>query len=306
MGNAPLCETECPVDSPKPRCGHSAHVINGRMYTFGGWGKGGDLNDIDVLELEGLVWYPIRPSGPPPPRSGASDKADTRLVTVSGGDVFYLDTVSRDTRGCYCTFAWVKPTTLGTAPEHSEGESLTYCNGRFFLFGFKGLFCLRDSSFEWEDCRIFGSVPTSRGFHTMTAVGTSLVLCGGRNQSDIYLDDVWNLDITTLQWSKLKVSGTAPPRRLHTATLLPNECSEDQSIICFGGEAQDRQVLGGAFILNLCGKSNRWAFRRFANKRCGHSAVLLNASEILIFGGHDGQKIFERLYRGQFKGKGYF
>jgi len=102
---------------------------------------------------------------------------------------------------------------------------------------------------------------------------------------------VWNLDTTTLQWSRLKVSGTAPPRRLHTATLVPNsEDSDEQSIICFGGEGQDRHVLGGAFILYLCGKSNRWAFRRFSSNRCGHSAVALNASEILIFGGHDGRK----------------
>eukprot|EP00959_Pyramimonas_sp_CCMP1952_P156762 3278504-Pyramimonas_sp.AAC.1 len=34
------------------RCGHTATMVNGRMYVIGGWSEGVFFNDVHVLHLE--------------------------------------------------------------------------------------------------------------------------------------------------------------------------------------------------------------------------------------------------------------
>jgi len=36
---------------PPPRYGHSACIIESKMYIFGGWGQNGLMNDLYCLDL---------------------------------------------------------------------------------------------------------------------------------------------------------------------------------------------------------------------------------------------------------------
>ena len=74
--------------SPPALEGHSAHVVQGKMYLFGGQSTNGPTNDLAVLDLARLRWSRATLVGPlrPAPRcfhAGWSD--DSRRVWVHGG-----------------------------------------------------------------------------------------------------------------------------------------------------------------------------------------------------------------------------
>ena len=75
--------------SPPALEGHSAHVVQGKMYLFGGQSTNGPTNDLAVLDLARLRWSRATLVGPlrPAPRcfhAGWSD--DSRRVRVHGGE----------------------------------------------------------------------------------------------------------------------------------------------------------------------------------------------------------------------------
>ncbi|KAA6425251.1 MAG: hypothetical protein FRX49_04746 [Trebouxia sp. A1-2] len=75
-----------------------------------------------------------------------------------------------------------------------------------------------------------GATPSARGLHTVTAVGNKLYLFGGASQKGQMQNDLWVLDLSTMQWTQLHPKGEAPHIRCsHTAVLM------GQDIVCFGG-----------------------------------------------------------------------
>ena len=69
-----------------------------------------------------------------------------------------------------------------------------------------------------------------RGLHTVTAVGNKLYLFGGASQKGQMQNDLWVLDLSTMQWTQLHPKGEAPHIRCsHTAVLM------GQDIVFFGG-----------------------------------------------------------------------
>ena len=69
-----------------------------------------------------------------------------------------------------------------------------------------------------------------RGLHTVTAADNKLYLFGGASQKGQMLNDLWVLDLGTMQWTQLQPQGKAPHIRCsHTAVLV------GQDIIFCGG-----------------------------------------------------------------------
>ncbi|XP_071960566.1 kelch domain-containing protein 10-like [Antedon mediterranea] len=64
--------------------------------------------------------------------------------------------------------------------------------------------------------------PKRRVYHSCCHWKNNIYMCGGHNSSYIY-DDLWRLNLETLQWSKL--SATMPvPTFFHTAAVTPAGC----------------------------------------------------------------------------------
>ena len=70
---------------PVPREGHSAALIDSKMYIFGGRSQDGtDLGDLAAYDLSQLRWYTFQNMGPAPsPRSGHG-------MCVWGKEIFVL------------------------------------------------------------------------------------------------------------------------------------------------------------------------------------------------------------------------
>ena len=71
-----------------------------------------------------------------------------------------------------------------------------------------------------------------RGLHTVTAVGKKLYLFAGAPQKGGMLNDIWALDVGTMQWTELHPSSSEPlphVRCSHTAVAMGT------SIVFFGG-----------------------------------------------------------------------
>lgn len=69
-----------------------------------------------------------------------------------------------------------------------------------------------------------------RGLHSVTAVGDKLYLFGGAPQKGGMLNDLWVLDVASMQWTELHPEGELPHKRCsHTAVVMGT------SIFIFGG-----------------------------------------------------------------------
>ncbi|KAJ8367302.1 hypothetical protein AAFF_G00321120 [Aldrovandia affinis] len=91
-------------DRPAPRSGHSACVLQGKIFLFGGWDTPVCFNDVHVLDLGLMEFSAVKTSGAPPsPRSwhGCAVLSDSKFL-VHGGyngnnaltDAFIFDTAS--------------------------------------------------------------------------------------------------------------------------------------------------------------------------------------------------------------------
>ncbi|XP_062849286.1 kelch repeat-containing protein [Trichomycterus rosablanca] len=89
-------------DKPAPRSGHSACVMQGKIFIFGGWDTPVCFNDMFMLDLCLMEFSPVRTSGSPPsPRSwhGCAVLSDSRFLIHGGyngndalGDTFIFNT----------------------------------------------------------------------------------------------------------------------------------------------------------------------------------------------------------------------
>jgi len=92
------------------------------------------------------------------------------------------------------------------------------------------LCCLMNASVFVDQASFTVFSSCCRGLHTVTAVGDKLYLFGGASQKGQMQNDLWVLDLSTMQWTQLHPKGEAPHIRCsHTAVLM------GQDIVFFGG-----------------------------------------------------------------------
>ena len=106
--------------APSPRNGHTADMIEGKLYIFGGGDKAELLNELFVFDTHDHQWSqpPCTGIAPPPRSRHTSGVVDQRLLIwggIGGGlDVHVLDTQ---------TLAWSTPTAHGDVPESRFGHT---------------------------------------------------------------------------------------------------------------------------------------------------------------------------------------
>ena len=106
--------------APSPRNGHTADMIEGKLYIFGGGDKAELLNELFVFDTHEHQWSqpPCTGIAPPPRSRHTSGVVDHRLL-IWGGIGGGLDVHVLDTR----TLAWSTPTSHGEVPESRFGHT---------------------------------------------------------------------------------------------------------------------------------------------------------------------------------------
>ncbi|KAK4046292.1 hypothetical protein OIV83_006166 [Microbotryomycetes sp. JL201] len=140
-----------------------------------------------------------------------------------------------------------------------------------------------------------GEIPGPRVGHASVGVGNVLIVWGGDTKShpdDVQDDGLYLLNLSTKEWTRVKVSGPVPEGRYgHAAAMVGSR------FFLFGGQKDDGGFMNDLVwfdLQKLKTGSPRWTFVNYPKgaivppKRTGHTAVT-HGDCIYIFGGTDGQ-----------------
>lgn len=241
------------ADHPGKRTGHAAVVIGDKMWIFGGETENHEcLNDLWVFDL------------------GNSKKWEQVLVG-------------------------------GKAPPPRCGHAAVAFGDTILVFGglnykldesFGDLWYFELASSSWSQINTgTASGPPARHGHTMTMVSSSRVLLFGGYGQGGRLNDLWQLDPFTLQWSRIETCLPVPSRRAyHSAVSLRFK------LIVFGG--QGAAAMGDLWQFSPTSstwtklEASRWTERASIMEnvvgpaaRYGHSGEVFGSDKMFIFGG---------------------
>eukprot|EP01125_Pyxidicula_operculata_P011586 TRINITY_DN3797_c0_g1_i1.p1 TRINITY_DN3797_c0_g1~~TRINITY_DN3797_c0_g1_i1.p1 ORF type:complete len:385 (-),score=114.65 TRINITY_DN3797_c0_g1_i1:533-1687(-) len=206
---------------PEKRCGHTASVIDGKLFVFGGRVKvklGDSLfasssveyrNDLHCYDPATNEWLRYEPRGiAPAGRAMHTATVVGRKIYIFGGA---NSTGTRDDSSGFCdlfeldvdTMTWTECETKSTPPLPCYGHSATlYADNKILFFGGKGYKTLNSihvldlKSMEWKQVAYAGNTLQCRWGHSATLHGTRLLLYGGRD-NDIYLNTIEIIDTAT-------------------------------------------------------------------------------------------------------------
>ncbi|XP_030815782.1 host cell factor 2 isoform X3 [Camarhynchus parvulus] len=237
---------------PRSRHGHRAVAIRELLIIFGG-GNEGIADELHVYNTVTNQWFLPAVRGDIPPGCAAHGfVCDGTRILVFGGMVEY-GRYSNDLYELQASrWLWkkVKPQapSNGSPPCPRLGHSFSLYGNKCYLFG--GLANESEESnnnvprylndfYElelqhgsgvvgWSIPVTKGILPSPRESHTAIVycrkdVGSPKIyifggMCGCR------LNDLWELDIETMTWSRPETKGTVPlPRSLHTANVIGNK-----------------------------------------------------------------------------------
>ncbi|XP_060101572.1 host cell factor 2 [Heteronotia binoei] len=317
---------------PRSRHGHRAVAIRELVIIFGG-GNEGIADELHVYNTATNQWFLPAVRGDIPPGCAAHGfVCDGTRILVFGGMVEY-GRYSNDLYELQASrWLWkkVKPQnpSAGLPPCPRLGHSFSLYGNKCYLFG--GLANESEDSnnniprylndfyelelqhgsgvMGWSIPVTKGVVPSPRESHTAIIYSRKdsgnpkMLIFGG--MSGCRLNDLWELDIETMAWSKPETKGTVPlPRSLHTANVIGNK------MYIFGGwvpqsteddiSSQDGEwkCTGSFSYLNL--DTTEWVSlisdcqedknTLLPGPRAGHCAVVIGA-RLYIWSGRDGYR----------------
>lgn len=208
-------------NKPRARDKLQAVAVGTNIYYFGGFGPktDNDLDELDESEEE----------------EEELPEAQTQQGAEFGwfNDLYIFDTVSRQ---------WSQPMQMNLGvPTPRAAHGMCAVDTNIYIFGGRDiedrqndLHCYNTVSRKWDtDLSPKGAPPAPRSFHTLTAVGSRLVVMGGRGRSNEHFADVHIFDTETKQWLQPQLKDTAMSARgQHIAELI------GQHLVVFGGTGQ--------------------------------------------------------------------
>ncbi|XP_039194138.1 host cell factor 2 isoform X2 [Crotalus tigris] len=317
---------------PRSRHGHRAVAIRELVIIFGG-GNEGIADELHVYNTATNQWFLPAVRGDIPPGCAAHGfVCDGTRILVFGGMVEY-GRYSNDLYELQASrWLWKKmkpqPPSAGLPPCPRLGHSFCLYGNKCYLFG--GLANESEDSnnniprylndfyelelqhgsgvLGWGIPLTRGVLPSPRESHTAVIYckkdlgNPKMFIFGG--MSGCRLNDLWELDIETMTWSKPETKGTVPlPRSLHTASVIGNKMyifggwipqSTDESLPAQDGEWK---CTGSFSYLNLdtlewinlipdCQEDKN---NLLPGPRAGHCTVIVG-SRLYIWSGRDGYR----------------
>lgn len=271
-------------DSPSGRYGHSANVVDGKIYVIGGKAESGQsCKDVYFLDTDSWCWVRVSSatSGPCGRFGHATTVVGSKIVVSGGWDgaQCFDDTWIFNTLSC----TWMKPATTGRGPSPRHGHSLELIpNGSILVFGgfgmnattgapeyLKDVVSLNTETMEWSRPRVRGEYPLGRYAHTSCVVGKYLLCTGGwfagmsseskqrgsKKNVDTSLgghQKIIALDTETMVWCAPRSKGRVPEHRYGHAVV-----SADTQIIIFGGWGGNR-ALNDIHVAEMFGPIVEW------------------------------------------------
>eukprot|EP01125_Pyxidicula_operculata_P008577 TRINITY_DN286_c2_g1_i1.p1 TRINITY_DN286_c2_g1~~TRINITY_DN286_c2_g1_i1.p1 ORF type:complete len:617 (-),score=142.85 TRINITY_DN286_c2_g1_i1:108-1892(-) len=190
---------------PEGRCGHSACVIDGMMYVFGG--------RVQVT-IKGWLW--------------------NDFTVAYRNDLYCYDPKNNH---------WTLVTPLGFAPTVRSLHTATAVGKKMYIFGganstgyddssgFCDLYVYDSALMTWSECNPRTTPPVPCYGHSATHVGNNRVLVfGGKGYKD--LNSIHILDLERMEWKRMIYAGNIlDPRWGHSATL------HGSKLVIFGGRS---------------------------------------------------------------------
>ncbi|CAD8099772.1 unnamed protein product [Paramecium sonneborni] len=276
-----------------PRTGHTACVLQNKIYLFGGVDQSGNINN-DLNCFDGNSWSVIITQGQiPSARSGAKMVAVDDQLMLFGG---YVQTQSQ----IYCndlyrfnikTNTFIKEIQQNTNPAKRTDHSLVeYCNG-IYIFGGKGenkqifndVWKFKQSWIELDhDQQI-----TGRFGHTSVPYQNSMFIFGGWDGTSC-LDEMYEYSFVTNTFYEIRrCSGQKPKARYRHEALVYNS-----NMFLFGGVDHLQIRYNDLHQYNF--KKREWikinTSGSIPSARTFHKLVNLE-NQFFLLGGYDGQRL---------------
>lgn len=193
---------------PIARDGHSACVINSKMFIFGGYEEEVDRfsNEIHALDFPSMTWSAIHPKGTP------AIWRDFHTATGIGNNMYIFGGRS------------------------DEGGN---------IFTNREIYCNKIQVFDtltntWHEPVTSGIQPIGRRSHSAFVYTDNLYIFGGYSgRHDKHYKDVFKFDPVRMQWSTIEVKGEGPCARRRQCC-----CVIDTKVFLFGGTSPTRPDTG--------------------------------------------------------------
>ena len=152
-------------------------------------------------------------------------------------------------------------------------------NGEFSQLFNNQLLSFNPSCKEWVNVKCFGSIPSPRAKHASAIIGDTVWLYGGGNIS-FPLDDLYELNMSSLAWTHVQTGNTKPSGRCGCSL---NAITHDQ-LLLHGGIGPDIMKLRDTWILDL--PSQTWKqYKSEGYARAWHTGSIgINGNSIIIGG----------------------
>ncbi|XP_063426768.1 kelch domain-containing protein 3-like [Mytilus trossulus] len=189
---------------PNARDGHSACVINHKMYVFGGYEEETDRfsNEIYALDFSTFSWSLIVPSNGEPARWRDFHTATGigHLMYIfggrsdHGGNVYTNNEIYCNKLQIFDTLnrTWIEPETTGVLPIGRRSHSAFVYRGYLYIFGgyngkfdyhFRDVLRFDPVHLHWSMVKLKGKGPCARRRQCCCVIGNKVFLFGGTSPS---------------------------------------------------------------------------------------------------------------------------
>ncbi|GJM87401.1 hypothetical protein PR202_ga03351 [Eleusine coracana subsp. coracana] len=284
-----------PADgSPRPsaRYKHAAEVVQDKLFVVGGSRNGRSLSDVQVFDFKTFMWSALIPTRdqnhlnhenndtdqPFPALPGHSlVKWKNNLVVIAGNirsqsalnkvSVWLIDVE---------TNSWSALDTYGKVPDHK----------RRLL---NDLHILDLETMMWEEVKTAKGGPAARYDHSAALYADQYLLIFGGSSHSTCFNDLYLLDLQTMEWSRPDTQGAhISPRSGHAGTMI----DENWYIVGGGDNASgstDTIVMNGSkFVWSVVTSVSAWD--PLACEGLTLCSATVDGEKFLIaFGGYNGK-----------------
>ncbi|KAL5251259.1 hypothetical protein ACHWQZ_G016826 [Mnemiopsis leidyi] len=301
------------------REGHSSVVLGKKVYSYGGLGPEDRLNGLTVFDTESNTLQEIQVCGEKPgPLCNASlNRANGTSLYLFGGlnretgwnnDIWQYDTE---------TVEWKKLSTSGIKPSPRDKHTAVLWGKKIVIFGgfgpatgaeelsedsededdpsikftwFNDLYLFDTESNSWDAPNVsLVDGPVPRAAHSATIYNDKMIIFGGKD-SKARNQDLFSLDLTTLEWSSFKDAGARPPpTSFHTAVQF------GQFMITYGGRLNDNSHSDKLNVLDC--ETGGWyapVTDTLPSARGQCSLSVLDDGTLIMFGGSNKFDMFQQ------------